>query len=118
MNLRLMVALAAGVAALVLIPVLTVVGLGVYGSSLGGSAKSVAGSGAELRLLPAPWIRGLGSGDSGTPMAAQEDGLPICKASPTEVQQSDRFGSGSIKSLLRGLAASKWKGSFRRPSSD
>ena len=100
-----MVALAAGVAALVLIPVLTVVGLGVYGSSLGGSAKSVAGSGAELRLLPA-------RGFAGSAVAIQGRQWPPRKTVSLYVRRPDRGSTiGSLRLRIDQVVASR-SGSF------
>ena len=53
MNAKLALAVTAALAVLILIPVLAVVGLGVYGSALGGSTRVTGSSGAELTLQPA-----------------------------------------------------------------
>lgn len=50
------ITLALGV--LVLIPVLTVIGLGLYGSSLGGTSQTVGASGAQLKLFPGRGLPG------------------------------------------------------------
>ena len=53
MNAKLALTITAALAVLILIPVLVVVGLGVYGSALGGSTRVTGSSGAELTLQPA-----------------------------------------------------------------
>ncbi len=58
MRTRIVVAASAALAALILIPVVAVVGLGAYGSSLGGSTTSVGTRGAELKLIPAHGLPG------------------------------------------------------------
>ena len=107
MTLRLMVALSVGVAALVLIPVLLIVGLGVYGSSLGGSAKSVAGSGAELRLLPA-------RGFAGSAVAIQGRQWPPRKTVSLYVRRPDlgsTFGSLRLRiDQVRGVEVWQLRG--------
>ncbi len=58
MRTRIVVIISAALAALILIPVVAVVGLGAYGSSLGGSTTSVGTRGAELKLIPAHGLPG------------------------------------------------------------
>ncbi len=58
MRTRIVVAASAALAALILIPVVAVVGLGAYGSSLGGSTTSVGTRGAELKLIPTHGLPG------------------------------------------------------------
>ena len=53
MNARLALIISAALAVLILVPVLAVVGLGLYGSALGGSTRVTGSSGAELTLQPA-----------------------------------------------------------------
>ncbi|MCY3800519.1 MAG: carboxypeptidase-like regulatory domain-containing protein [Chloroflexi bacterium] len=58
MRTRIVVIVSAALAVLILIPVVAVVGLGAYGSSLGGSTTSVGTRGAELKLIPAHGLPG------------------------------------------------------------
>ena len=53
MRLRPIVLFAIVLGLVVLVPVLTVIGLGFYGTSIGGQSSGVAASGAELRVVPA-----------------------------------------------------------------
>lgn len=106
MTLRPTFGLAIVVAALALIPVLVIVGLGVYGSSLGGSANSFAGSGAELRLLPA-------SGFAGAAVAIQGRQWPPRKTVSLYVRRPELNSSiGSLRVRIDQVVASR-SGSFQ-----
>ena len=53
MTLRPILLISTALGLVVLVPILVVVGFGLYGSSIGGQSTAVAATGAELRLVPA-----------------------------------------------------------------
>ncbi len=58
MKLRVSIAATAVLAVVVLVPVAVIIALGAYGSAIGGSAKSVSESGAEINLTPSEGLPG------------------------------------------------------------
>ncbi len=73
MKLRPILLVSVALGLVVFVPILVVVGLGLYGSSIGGQSTGVATSGAELRLVPASGSPGSTITVSGRNWAPREE---------------------------------------------
>ena len=106
MRTRIVVIASAALAALILIPVVAVVGLGAYGSSLGGSTTSVGVRGAELKLIPAHGLPGSTVRIEGRNWPAKAR-ISLSLARPSSAE-----GAAPLRMRLAKLLASR-NGTFR-----
>ncbi len=106
MRTRIVVVVSAVLGVLILIPVVTVIGLGAYGSSLGGSTTSVGTRGAELKLIPA-------HGVPGTAVRVEGRNWPArARITVSLSRPSTSEGGEPLRMRLQNLIASR-NGTFR-----
>lgn len=94
MKLRPLLLISTALGLLILVPVLTIVGLGFYGTAIGGQSTAVAASGAELRLRPASGPPGSTVAVSGSNWAPREE-----VAIYLDIPDSDATGGRRVRLL-------------------
>ena len=94
-----------GLAVLILIPILVVIGLGAYGQSLGGISTAVGRQGAELTILPA-------SGRPGSTLRVEGTGWPPRSEIRLDFTRASRDGRAAGPPIRFGGILSSRSGKF------
>ena len=94
-----------GVAVLILIPILVVIGLGAYGQSLGGISTGVGRQGAELAVLPA-------SGRPGSTLRVEGTGWPPRSEIRLDFTRASQDGTAAGPPIRFGGILSSRSGKF------